>query len=348
MTSGARLPPTLPLHEAYRLRWARRRALWRSFRSRHRMTKITDRTRQIRKNDLLCVMCVRNEAARLPWFLKHTRGLGVDHFLIVDNDSTDGTAAFLTEQPDVSIWHTADSYRRARFGLDWMTWLQMRYAHGHWCLMLDADELLVYDGCDRHDLHALTALLDAQDLGGFGTLMLDLYPKGPLDRCHVAPDRNPAEVLCWFDPGPYRASRQHPRSNLWVQGGLRERVFFAKAPSRGPTLNKVPLIKWHRRYAYTNSCHAALPRPLNHLYDGPGETRPAGVLLHTKFLPEAPARAAEEKKRREHFGHPDLFDSYYDRVATAPDLWRPGSRRLDGPESLIDAGLMPRIAWSGP
>ena len=34
---------------------------------------------------------MRNEKIRLPFFLRYYRNLGVNHFLIVDNDSTDGT-----------------------------------------------------------------------------------------------------------------------------------------------------------------------------------------------------------------------------------------------------------------
>ncbi len=305
---------------------------------------MTDRTGQIGKDTILAVLCVRNEMRRLPFFLTHMRALGVGHFLVVDNGSDDGTAEMLAGEGDVSLWRTGASYRAARFGLDWMTWLQIRYAHGHWCLMADADELLVYDGCERHDLRDLTALLEARGQAGFGTLMLDLYPKGPLGPQDVA-EEAPLETLCWFDPVGYRARRQAPRGNLWVQGGARERVFFAEHPVRSPTLNKLPLVKWSRRYAYTNSCHAALPPRLNRLYDGPGEMRPCGVLLHTKFLPDAPRRAAEEKGRGQHFHDPGAFEEYYDALSAGPDLWWDGAARYTGPGDLVARGLMAPIDW---
>jgi hypothetical protein len=78
--------------------------------------------------------------------------LGVDHFLFIDNLSDDGSVEYLKAQDDVSLWQTDHSYRDARFGLDWQMWLLMRYCHGHWTITADADELLVYDGYQQHDL----------------------------------------------------------------------------------------------------------------------------------------------------------------------------------------------------
>ena len=52
--------------------------------------------------------------------LDHHRKLGVRHFLIVDNASTDGTAQLL-DQPDISLWTTSASYKASRFGMDWLT-----------------------------------------------------------------------------------------------------------------------------------------------------------------------------------------------------------------------------------
>ncbi len=321
--------------------------MWRSFRSRHQLTNLTDRTVQIQKDAILCFSTVRNERARLDWFLKHYRRLGVDHFLIVDNDSDDGTAEYLREQGDVSLWHTPASYRASRFGVDWLTWLQIRYGHRHWCLTADADELLIYAHHDTRTLRDLTAWLDGRGQSAFGALMLDLYPKGPLGSQTHDPARDPTEILAWFDDGPYRAQRQNPLENLWVQGGVRERVFFKDTPRRSPTLNKIPLIKWSRRYAYVNSTHSALPRWLNSCYDGPGGNTPSGVILHTKFLPEIVERSRIEKARRQHFHSPTEFASYYDDIAAGPDLWTPGSRKLSGWEQLQSLGLMSSGGWDG-
>ena len=131
------------------MRWKRRRLLWRAFRSRHALTPLHDRTAAIRPGDVLAFCVLRNEAERLPHFLSHYRRLGVAHFLVVDNASDDGSAALL-DAPDISVWQTGASYKAARFGLDWLNWLLLRHGHGHWCLTVDADEILVYAGGFRH------------------------------------------------------------------------------------------------------------------------------------------------------------------------------------------------------
>ena len=338
------------LMTSYRMRLKRRRLLWRSIRSRRQLTQMTERTNLIQSDQVLAFVVLRNEMQRLPFFLAHYRRLGVGHFLIVANDCTDGSAAYLAQQPDVSLWSTNASYKSARFGVDWLTWLQFRYGHGHWCLTVDVDELLIYPHHDQRPLPALTQRLEATGAQALGALMLDLYPKGPLGSVSVGADADPIDALPWFDAGSYRAVRQAPMQNLWLQGGARERVFFPENPSRGPTLNKLPLVKWSRRYAYANSTHSILPPHLNNEWDGPpvisGQDQLSGVLLHTKFLPGVIGRSEEEKTRREHFGQPDQFDAYYDAIGDAPDLWHPDAHHFEDWQQLARLGLMSTGGWA--
>ncbi len=337
--------PRIGWRAAYLLRWKRRRMLWRSWRSRHQLKLVRDRTARISASDILAFVVQRNEEIRLPYFFDYYRRLGVDHFLVIDNGSDDGSSDMLAQQDDVSVWHTDAGYRASRFGVDWLTYLQMTYGHDHWCLTVDADELLTYGGIEFHDLKALAGSLGRQGRIGFGAMMLDLYPRGPLDKPRYSPGQDPLEVLQWFDPAPYRAVRQSPMGNLWLQGGVRERLFFPTAPRRSPTLNKIPFVRWSRRYAYVNSTHSALPPVLNGLYDGPGGEHPSGVLLHTKFLPEIVRKSATEKQRQEHFHTPRDFDAYYDHLAAAPDLWSERSLKYKGPEQLLELGLMREPEW---
>lgn len=337
------------LWASYRMRLKRRRLIFRALRARHQLTPVVNRTKAIGPGQILSFSTLRNELPRLPYFLAHYRALGVGHFLMVVNDSSDGSTEFLADQPDVSLWTTEASYKVARFGVDWLTWLQFRYGHDTWCLSVDADEILIYPHWDSRDLKALTRRLDDTGSMALGALMLDLYPKGSLGQGVYQPGQDPTELLGWFDATPYRARRQYPMQNLWLQGGARERVFFPDRPCRGPTLNKLPLVKWSRRFVYANSTHSALPSRLNLEWDGPatvsGDTRLSGALLHTKFLPGVIERSGEEKLRREHFGQPDQFDAYYDGVASAPDLWTPQSHRYENWQQLMSLGLISSGGW---
>jgi hypothetical protein len=333
------------LWQAYRLRLRRRGFLARAFRRRTDLTEVIDRTALIAPRDILGFLCIRNEAVRLPFLIEHYRRLGVRHFLAVDNGSTDGSDRWLAEQPDVSLWRTEASYKASRFGLDWVSWLLIRYGHGHWCLTVDADEILIYPHWQTRPLPALTGWLDRQGRRSFGALMVDMYPDGPVSEAGPMPGGDPFAHLRYFDGGNYQIQVQPRMRNLWIQGGARARAFFAEEPRRAPTLNKVPLVRWHWRYAYVNSTHALLPPRLNEVYDREGGELTSGVLLHTKFLPEIIARSAEEKERGQHFADAAHYGTYYDRLVADPCLHNPASCRYTGWRQMEALGLMSRGGW---
>jgi hypothetical protein len=149
------------------------------------------------KSDILLFCTLRNERVRLPFFLKYYRDLGINHFLIVDNDSDDGSANIWPEQPDVSLWWTSKhSYKRARFGVDWLNWLQMRHGHGHWCADGRSDEFLVYPFCDTRPMRRCDRLAGCKSIRSFGAMLLDMYPKGPIDAQPYREGQDPFEIAC--------------------------------------------------------------------------------------------------------------------------------------------------------
>jgi hypothetical protein len=106
--------------QRYALRLERKKYLVRAWRKGRSLLSVADRTDSIRPGDILCFVTLRNERPRLKYFLSYYRERGVSHFFFVDNDSDDGTREYLARQPDCSVWTTPDSYKRARFGIDWM------------------------------------------------------------------------------------------------------------------------------------------------------------------------------------------------------------------------------------
>lgn len=334
-----------PLWTAARLRLRRQIWIARAIRKRRELRPVADNTAELRRDAILCVTVVRNEIDRLPHFLRHHRRLGVDHFLVIDNGSTDGTAELLSGQADVSLWSTRGSYKKSRFGLDWTNWLLLRHGHGRWCLTVDADELLVYPNWETRPLPALTRWLEGTGQQAMAAMMLELYPEGPLSAQDYRPGDDPLTVLRWFDGGNYSLQVQPRLRNLWIQGGPRARVFFAEDPRRAPTLNKLPLVKWHWRYAYHNSTHTLLPPRLNAVFDETGGEMTSGALLHTKFLPSIVRKSAEEKDRRQHFADPARFGAYYDGLIADPVLHCAASRRYTGWRQLESLGLISRGGW---
>ncbi len=156
--------------------------------------------------------------------------------------------------------------------------------------------MLIYPYWDSRDLRALTDWLERCGDVAYPAMMLDLYPKGAARHADLCAGQDPTEVLDWFDAGNYTIRPQDPLGNLWIQGGPRARAFFADDPRKAPTLTKVPLVRWNRRFAYVNSAHTLLPPRLNRVWDRTGGEMGSGLLLHSKFLRWS--QSARVKKRR--------------------------------------------------
>ncbi len=307
---------------------------------------MVNRTRAIKPTDILLFSTLRNERVRLPFFLKYYRDLGVNHFLIVDNDSDDGSLEYLEDQPDVSVWQSRHSYKRSRFGVDWLNWLQMRYGHDHWTLVVDPDEFFVYPFCDTRPLRALTDWLDASSIKSFSAMLLDMYPKGPIGAQPYREGQDPFEIAQWFDSGNYSILRNGHYGNLWIQGGPRARMFFTDAPERAPALNKIPLVKWNRQYAYASSTHMLLPRGLNLVYDEWGGEKASGCLLHAKFLDTFALKAEEEMLRKQHYANSHEYKAYKAGLNDSPDMWCKWSEKYINWRQLEILGLMSKGNWA--
>jgi len=320
-------------------RWSQIRAIWRGF----GLKLVVDRTLDMRPGPIV-VSTMRNEQARLPFFLDYYRRLGVVHFLIVDNDSTDGTGDYLDPQPDVSLWRTQGSYRASRFGVDWVNALLMRHGHGRWVLVVDPDEFLVYPHCDTRDLAELTTWLDISGKNAMGSTLIDMYSDRPIEETHCEADEDPIAAAPFFDALNYVHRRHERYHNLWIQGGPRMRVFFADRPETAPALNKIPLVKWHRAYVFRSSTHNLLPRRLNRVYEHRGGSTTSGALLHAKFLDVLTDKVAEEIERREHYDGGKEYETYA-KAGMSASLWTPQSVRYQGWRQLCEFGLMSEGGW---
>ncbi|MEO1611679.1 MAG: glycosyltransferase family 2 protein, partial [Pseudomonadota bacterium] len=246
---------------------------------------------------------------------------------------------------DVSLWSTDASYRRANFGVHWINALAHRYAVGHWILVVDPDEYLVYPHCDTRDIPVLTDHLDAIRKPSLGTILIDLYGEGAIGETICAPGDSPIEAAPWFDPANYFFRRDDRYRNIWIQGGPRLRAYFGDQPMFAPALNKTPLVKWVGGQCFVSSTHSLLPRALNVTYDeGDGE-RLTGALLHAKFLASIGRKADEELTRKQHYAGGREYRAYAETFAKGETLWTPQSARYEDWRQLVGLGLMSRGGW---
>lgn len=310
---------------------------------------------------------VRNEAVRLAQFLAHYRALGVDRFLIVDNGSTDGTADLLAAEADVHLFSAEGSYRAAGQGQAWLDCLLNEHGCGRWCVVVDADELLVYPSAEATGLRAFCGALEREAAEALPCMLLDMYAAGPMRAVAYAAGEPFLAACPWFDAAPYWRAGPGPECPYHeIYGGVRQRVFYPRwqqpdlalllterlynlanrlgpirrnatiqawRTRRPPNLAKVPLIRWRAGFRYLAGTHKVTPVRLS---------AASGALLHFKFLGDFREKAGREAQRGEYFDGAREYRRYAAVLAEEPDLslWHPGSVRFAGTGQLCALGLM--------
>jgi len=305
---------------------------------------IQNNTDRINKNDIILVAVLRNEAVRVPYFLDYYRKLGINHFLFVDNDSSDGFSEIVSKEPDISIWHTKGSYKKSKFGIDWTNYLLTKYGSDHWCLTVDPDEFLVYPHSETRDLKSLTEYLDYIGQKSLFCLLLDMYSDKKIADNHYHASEDPKKVCPYFDTSGYIVRESMLLQNLWIQGGPRMRLFFRDKPEQAPALNKMPLVRWLRHYSYQSSTHGLTPRRLNKMHAERIDL--TGCLLHYKFLNLLKEKSEEEIGRKQHFAGSREYKQYlkgFDGDGLC--LLSSRSAKMSQPSDLTEHGLMTTGGW---
>lgn len=239
----------------------------------------------------------------MPYFLQYYRQLGVDRFLVIDNASSDGSQEFLTVQPDVHVFFTAESYAGSRCGIAWTNQLLRRYAIDRWVIVADADELLVYPDCERIGLRRLTRYLDQRGEQAMMTFMLDMYGDGPHGLAEYPRGTPFLDASPYFDVDGYEFPATGPFRHIPVRGGARQRLFFKRGDLRGkpPFLPKVPLVRWRDDLEFEASTHRLAAVRMAEI---------TGALLHFKLFSDFAPRVQQEIQRREHWDNAAQYEAY--------------------------------------
>jgi hypothetical protein len=289
-----------------------------------------------RPGDILAFSCMRNEILRLPYFLDYYRKLGVSRFVVVDNDSTDGTRRFLLSQQDVHLFHTEGSYSGSYYGVDWLNLLLGRFGRDHWVVVVDADELLIYPNSETVVLLDLVRRLETGGFDAMLTFLLDMYASGPIREAHYSPGAPFLERCPYFDSDSYTLGGEGMRAKVPATGGVRQRLFWKVGRERRgkpPYLPKIPLVKWSSGLKYSASTHVIKDLRLAPF---------TGVLLHFKLFSDFVERTMIEVKRREHWDDAAQYEVYAEGLAAYPDLdpMYEGSVRFLNSRQLVEMGLL--------
>lgn len=297
----------------------------------------TVRREALDKARFVLITTLRNEAFRLPYFFRYYRSIGVEHFIIVDNQSDDGLHALVEDMPDVSVWVACGSYKRSRYGVVWMNHLLSRYCAGKWIVNADPDEILVFRDEDASGLPGLARRLESQRVRGLATMMVDMYSDRPVEENLYRPGEDPLAVCPYFDAWGYRETVETPLAVKHVRGGPRARLFFARIEA-SPMLQKTPFVKWRWFYAFTrgSACEVWPPNLADRAYAN--RRGMPGALLHFKFLAQFVDKVHEERQRKQ---HTDEYVSYRKSLEGSLGTFMfEGSRLYEGWISLVEAGLL--------
>ena len=302
----------------------------------YQLERVDDRCLAIAPGEILCCVAVRNERPRLPGFLDHYRRLGVERFLFIDNGSDDGTVPWLLQQPDVRLWSSQLSFKRANFGSAWFELLLRRYGIDHWCLTVDADELLVYERYRERSLRALCTEFEERGCQAASGVLLDMYSDRPIRDTHCAEDADPVEVCPYFDR-KYCHTRDERAGQYLNQaimfGGVRQRVFPAE---HSYLLSKVPLFCYRPDVVLTSGQHLT-NIPYHRI------AHEEVCLLHFKFFASFLPYARTEAVREIHAMDAEQYKAYSAGLDDneAMTLHDPAlSERFEGIAQLQRLGVM--------
>lgn len=209
-------------------------------------------TNAIKNSELVCIIVQRNERKRLLNCLDYYRLIGVDRFVIIDNNSDDDTFDFLLNQKDVDLYSTPQPYSSSKYGVDWIDMIVRLYRNDKWCLVVDADEELKLDDQFRNIKEAIN-FLDANNFDALYTPFLDVYPKGSF-KDHPVEMKANSKNEYYHDSRWYTIFASHGGYHNLLptfQGGVRHRKFGLSSV----VLNKVPLFKFNKKMILREGVH---------------------------------------------------------------------------------------------
>jgi hypothetical protein len=301
----------------------------------------------IRDATIVAIIVGKNEQELLPNLLRHHRNLGVEHFLFVDNVSSDSSIDYMLGQRDVSVFIATQDYKISRFGVNWQETLCSHYCLGKWTLIIDSDELFMFDGFENHSIQELVAKADAEGANAVLSPMIDFYPLGTLEKADVTTDKSFYKVCEYFDSlatmnvlsnqiyGPFSNSKVY-------SAGLRERIFGRYNPYPQPNyLNqKYNLIKYLPSMRLIEGLH---------FMHGHRTFEAQCGIMHFKYHSGFHAKVMREVESGQHWNGAKEYRRYLDLFEKNPKVElfdKKVSTKYEDSRDLVKAGYVSEIDWS--
>ena len=285
---------------------------------------------EIKLTDIIAICVEKNDLIKLKKFIQHHRKLGIDKFVILDNNSDDGTIEYLLKQNDVVLLQTKKSYSSSR-RIAWINRIIAHYGYNRWYYVADSDELLVYEDCENKSIKNLIDYYKNHKIVRARALLLDMYAKqeyyskGKIEKYY--------NECIYFDTGTYYKKENNYFYN--IKGGPRKRVF-----EFSPCLTKYPLVYFRKKDIYIKSHYLY---PYNDNYKSDCNL----VLKHYKFLPTELEKIKEIAKNGNYFGGSIEYKHYIDVIGknNKLDFFTEDTCEYKNSKSLNHISIYNRVKW---
>lgn len=224
--------------------------------------------------DPILVVPVKNELNRMKLLYKHYRALGVTQFVVIDNDSTDGTFEWCCQQVGTRVYRIKQPYQTERRNA-WIERVLALVGYDKWYIVVDSDELLDYVGSEIHPITELIKVAADNNYSRIVGYQVDMYNEHKLFSGGYKYEEIPSEY-CWFDTDSYSLKNTvvNRRGSIidLIIGGPRNRLFEIEIQ-----LSKQSIFYFTQKTIYCNSHYLS---PLFRFEDLPCYC----VIRHYKFL----------------------------------------------------------------
>ena len=280
-----------------------------------------------KKYPLLVTLC-KNDLIRLQKFVEYHRNIGVRQFVVIDNDSDDGSVEWLQKQEDIFLVQVKDQYSAAHQEA-WYNRILAHFGTGYWYIILDSDEFLTYQGMEEHNVDDLVKWLKKHKVYKACSFMLDMYAeKGYAEH---GQKKEFLEQCIYFDADSYTAKNRNP----WVEGGPRKRIF-----SLNNWITKYPIL--YLQEGDILGTHSVYPNDFT--------TKPPChiILKHYKFLPGDKNVYQNYVDTKIHWNNSSQYARYLDvwKEKGVLDFMYKGSVKYKDSESLCKLSVYDGIDWN--
>lgn len=197
------------------------------------------------------IVVVKNEIDKLVNFFAHYKKIGDFNFIFIDNGSTDGSIEFIKKNGG-TIFQCLEAFSTHR-KLAWINKVYSTLPNDIWTILLDADELLVYDGYESIRFDSIINILEKNRIDLVGAVMIDMF------------SIHPSSKVDYINNYVYFENNLHEEKSIYcnsVYGGIREREFkngdYNFSSGRTFLVKKHPVIK-KKQYTLLIHCHYIYP-----------------------------------------------------------------------------------------